>query len=232
MNILKKWLPVIVIFIISLIFIITSNSNLPKFNIKDEEVIPKSKIDEIIKLLDNDETKKTAMSSLDELYKDHKKDDNYYIANAKITLETNNDIEAISPLNYVKNKTIEYYKLRIRASAGEYFTMGNVPNGLLETTLEAAQKYSDTIDFQILAGELFYDKDNYTAALYYLDKALQIDENNIEANYYYSLCLYLLGDKEEGINYMSKTLNSYKGNDNEFKKSMENYINIMKEGKR
>ena len=230
---LKKWLPVLITLVLIVIIIIMFNkSSLPTFTTKDNNEIPVEKVNEVIALLKDENTKNDAKNKLEELYNGHVKDDNYYIASAKITLEIENDIYAIDPLNNVKNKTEEYYRLRIRAAAGEFFTMGNVPDGLLNTAIEAANKYSDDISFQVLAGELYYDKDNYTAALYYFDKALQIDDKDVDANYYYALCIYLLGEKEEGIAYMTKAKDNYKGEDKAYKSSMENYINIMKEDKR
>ena len=231
---LKKWLPAIITLTILLIIIlITSfNNSLPTFELKEKKTIDYSKINEIIKMLDNDEEKKKASNALEELYKGYTKDDTYYLTSAKIIMETGNDIDAVGTLNYVNNKTVEYYKLMVRATAGQFFTMGQVPDGLLNTAIDASEKYSNNIDFQLLAGKLYYDKDNYTAALYYLDKALQIDENNVDANYYYALCIYILGEQQEGISYMTKAQKLYKGNDSEYKKSMSNYIDIMKEGKR
>jgi tetratricopeptide (TPR) repeat protein len=233
-KIIKKWLPVIITFLVIIItFILFSKSSLPSFKILTAtEEISTEKINEILKMLDDDETKKDAQNKLDELYKDHTKDDTYYMTKAKIVLETDNDINAIDPLNNVKNKTVEYYQLRVRAAAGEYFTMGAVPDGLLNTARDAAKTYSNKIEFQLLAGELYYDKDNYVAASYYLDKALQIDEDNVDANYYYALCIYLLGEKEEGISYMKKAQDLYNGDDKAYKESMENYISIMEEDKR
>lgn len=232
-KIIKKWLPALItLFVILIVILIFSKSSLPTLTVLTNDDVSQEKISEILDMLEDDDTKKDAQNKLDELYQDRTKDDTYYMVSAKIVLETENDIDAIAPLNHVKNKTTDYYRLRIRASAGEFFTMGAVPDGLLNTAREAAKKYSDTIDFQILAGELYYDKDNYTAALYYLDKALQIDENNVDANYYYALCIYLLGEKEEGISYMTKAKDLYKGDDKEYKNSMENYISIMEEDKR
>ena len=233
MNKIFKLLPALILLIvISIVIILHSNSSLPTFKFEELESVDISKISEIVKMLEDDNKKGNAQKELDTLYQGKNKDDIYYLTQAKIVMETGNDVEALSPLNNVKNKTIEYYGLRVRAAAGEYFTYGNVPNGLLNTTLEAASKYSDNIDFQLLAGKLYYDKDNYTASLYYLDKALQIDEDNVDANYYYALCIYLLGEQEEGINYMKKAQSLYKGDDKVYKESMTNYIDLMKEGKR
>ena len=65
-----------------------------------------------------------------------------------------------------------------------------------------------------------------------INKTLQIDDKNVDANYYYALNIYLLGEQEEGISYMEKAQKLYKGDDKEYKNSMSNYISIMKEGKR
>lgn len=230
---LKKWLPAIItLCVILIVILISSGKKSLELNTTEQVKIDYSKIEEILKMLENDDTKGNAANTLNELYKDHEKDDLFYLTSAKIIMATDNDINAVSSLNNVKNKTDEYYRLRIRATAGQFFTMGEVPNDLLETSIEAANKYTDEIDFQILAGELYYDKDNYTAATYYLDKALQIDENNVDANYYYALNIYVLGEKEDAISYMEKAKKLYKGDDEEYKKAMDNYIDIMKEGKR
>ena len=233
-NKILKWLPGLVVFLIILIVMLISlKATLPTFEVQGEtSTIDHSRIVEIIKLLDDEEKKNTAQSELDKLYEGLSKDDAYYLASAKIKMETGNDIYAISILDNVKEHTPEYYGLRIRSAAGEYFTMGQVPNGLLNTALEAANTYPNEIDFQILAGQLYYDKNNYYGSTYYLDKALQIDEDSVEANYYYALSIYLLGEKDEGINYMKKAQSLYKGDDQVFKEAMSNYINIMKEGKR
>lgn len=230
---LKKWLPAIItICVIIFILLISINKKSLMLNTSEQTSIDYSRIEEILKMLESDDKKGDATNALNELYKEHEKDDVYYLTSAKIIMATDNDINAISSLNNVKNKTDEYYRLRIRATAGQFFTMGEVPNDLLETSVEAANKYTDEIDFQILAGELYYDKDNYIAATYYLDKAFQIDENNVDANYYYALNIYALGEQEEAISYMKKAKKIYKGDDEEYKKSMDNYLEIMKEGKR
>ena len=230
---LKKWLPAIItICIILIVILISCKKNTLMLNVTKVSNIDYSKIEEIVKMLESDDTKGNAANELNELYKDQEKDDVFYLTSAKIIMATDNDINAVSSLNYVKNKTDEYYRLLIRATAGQFFTMGEVPNDLLNTSIEAANKYTDEIDFQLLAGELYYDKDNYIGALYYLDKALQIDGNNVDANYYYALNLYVLGEQEEAISYMEKAKKLYKGDDEEYKKAMDNYIDIMKEGKR
>ncbi len=233
MNKLLKWLPIpIVLIVIVVVILLHSNSSLPTFDVKKEELVDTTKIKDIIKLLDDEDKKSTAQSELDKLYEGKTRDDLYYLTASKITMETGNDIDAVGTLNYVKTRSEEYYNLRIRATAGQFFTQGEVPSDLLNTTLDAASKYADNIDYQLLAGKLYYDKDNYTAALYYFDKALQIDEDNVDANYYYALNIYILGEKEEGINYMKKAQSLYKGNDKAYKQAMKDYLDVMKEGKR
>jgi tetratricopeptide (TPR) repeat protein len=228
-----KWLPLLGVFIITLVVIfIHLDYSLPTFDVKKEESIDYSKVKEIIDLLADEEKKSTAQNELNKLYEGKTKDDIYYLASARITMETDHDINGLYNLDQVKNRNLDYYNLRIRATAGEFFTQGKVPDRLLSTSLEAASKYADNIDYQLLAGKLYYDKNNYTASLYYLDKALGIDENNVDANYYYALSIYLLGEQEEGINYMKKAQSLYKGEDKAFKKAMKDYLEIMKEGKR
>ena len=230
---LKKWLPAIItVCIIIIIILISSKKNSLVLNTVEQKNVDYSKIEGILQMLEKDDTKGNAANVLNELYNGFEKDDVYYLTSAKIIMETGNDIDAVSTLNNVKNKTEDYYRLRIRATAGQFFTLGEVPNDLLETSIEAANKYSDEVDFQVLAGELYYDKDNYVGAIYYLDKALQIDDKNVDANYYYALSIYILGEQEEGISYMEKAQKLYNGDDEEYKKSIENYIDIMKEGKR
>ena len=228
---LKKWLPLIVVFVVLLIGLLISKNSLPTLKV-EKEVVDISKVNEIVKMLSDENEKKNAQSALDELYKDKTKDDTYYLVSARIIMENGNDVDAVGTLNNVKNRNEEYYKLMVRSTSGEFFTMGRVPDSLLNTAIEAANKYTDNIDFQLLTGKLFYDKDNYTGALYYLDKTLQIDDKNVDANYYYALNIYLLGEQEEGISYMEKAQKLYKGDDKEYKNSMSNYISIMKEGKR
>lgn len=235
MSNIKKWLPaigtlglIIIIILISLI----CKSSLPNFTIGEESTIDIKEINKIISMLDSDDTKSKANDALNELYKDHIKDDTYYLTSAKIIMANENDVYAVDTLRNVKNKTVEYYGLMIRATSGAFFTMGEVPNDLLNTAIEAANSYANNIDFQLLAGKLYYDKDNYTAAMYYLDKALQIDSSNVDANYYYGLAIYLLGEEEEGISYMEEAKRLYKGDDEAYKESMNNYISLMKDGKR
>ena len=228
-----KWLPLLGVLIVILLVIVTNMSySLPTFDVKQEESINYDKLKEIIELLKDDEKKSSAQGELDKLYEGKTKDDIYYLASAKITMENDNDVYAVSSLNQVKGRTLDYYNLRIRATAGEFFTQGKVPDGLLNTAVEAASRYADNIDYQLLVGKLYYDKNNYTAALYYLDKALQIDEENVDANYYYALSIYILGEQEEGLNYMKKAQSLYKGEDKAFKQAMKDYLSIMKEGKR
>ena len=234
-NTIKKWLPAIIIcgiVILALLIGLIRGSKLPTFKFDDEKIVDKAKLDEIAKMLEDDNTKGNAKTKLDELYKDISKDDNYYLMSARITMATDNEVYAVSDLNYVENHNVEYYALMVKATAGQFFTMGEVPTALLDTAVEAASKYSDIADFPLLAGELYYDKDNYYAALYYLDKALLVDPENVDALYYYSLCTYILGDKDEAIKYMEKAKSNYKGDDKKLKSSMDNYISIMKEGKR
>ena len=234
-NNIKKWLPALISIFIILLFIIISligKSTLPLLSVKDKKSVDINEVNKILATLDNDNEKSEAEDKLEKLYSDCIKDDVYYLAKGKIIMANSNKIDAVGVLNNVKNKTDEYYRLMILSTSGEYFTMGRVPDRLLDTSIEAANKYSNSIDFQLLAGELYYDKDNYTAAIYYLDRALQIDPDNIDGNYYYGLSIYLLGEKEIGLSYMEDVKKLYKGNDTEFKKSIDNYINIMKEGKR
>lgn len=234
MSNIKKWLPAIATLGLILIIIFISlicKSKLPNFKIEESEIDIKE-INKIISMLDSDDTKSKANDALNELYKDHIMDDTYYLTSAKIIMANDNDIYAVGTLRNVKNKTDEYYYLMIRATSGAFFTMGEVPNDLLDTAIEAANNYANNIDFQLLAGKLYYDKDNYTAALYYLDKALQIDSSNVDANYYYGLSIYLLGENEEGISYMEEAKRLYKGEDEAYKEAMDNYITLMKEGKR
>ena len=233
MNI-KRWLPAFISlgFIVLVIIIsLTSTSNLPTFSIEDEYKIDKNEINNIIKMLDTD-NKSNAKTKLDELYKNHTKDDDYYLTDAKIIMATSNKIDAVGTLENVVNRTEEYYDLMLNATAGEFFTYGKVPDRLIDTAIEAANKNANNIKYQILAGELFYDKDNYSASIYYLDKALQINPSNVDANYYYALNIYLLGEQEVGIAYMEEAKKLYKGDDTEFKNSIDNYISLMKEGKR
>lgn len=234
MKKILKWLPCIIVFIVIIIIMLVSlnKSNLPILSVKDKTSVDINEINKIIDMLKSDDTKGKASDKLEELYKNHSKDDIYYLTSAKIIMTNSNDVEAVGTLKNVKNKTPEYYNLMIRATSGEYFTYGQVPNSLLNTAIEAATSYSNNIDYQILLGELYYDKDNYTAAVYYLDKALQIDSSNVDANYYYALSIYLLGEDEIGLSYMEYAKELYKGDDIEFKKSIENYISLMKEGKR
>ena len=235
MSNIKKWLPAIVtlglILVIMLISLICKSS-LPNFTIGEESTIDIKEINKIISMLDSNDTKSRANDALNELYKDHIKDDTYYLTSAKIIMANENDVYAVDTLRNVKNKTVEYYGLMIRATSGAFFTMGEVPNDLLNTAIEAANSYANDIDFQLLAGKLYYDKDNYTAAMYYLDKALQIDSSNVDANYYYGLAIYLLGEENEGISYMEEAKRLYKGDDEAYKESMDNYISLMKDGKR
>ena len=235
MDILKKWISSIIVtfvILVSIIVTLTFGSKLPKFEANDESIVSSKDLTKIVNMLSDEKTKKNAESALNELYQDKKKDDNYYITLAKIVMANSNNVDALSPLYNVKNRTEEYYALSIKAAAGEFFTMGNVPDGLLKTAIEATKKYAGNADFALLTGELYYDKDNYYAAIYYLNKALQVEPNNVEALYYYGLSTYLLGDTDSGILYMEKAQNVYKGKDEEFKKSISNYIDLMKEGKR
>ena len=235
MSNIKKWLPAIVTLGLILIIMFISlicKSTLPSLIIEEESKIDIKEINKIISMLDSDDTKAKANDALNELYKDHIKDDTYYLTSAKIIMANENDIYAVGTLRNVKNKTVEYYGLMIRATSGAFFTMGEVPSDLLDTAIEAANNYANNIDFQLFAGKLYYDKDNYTAAIYYLDKALQIDSSNVDANYYYGLAIYLLGEDEAGISYMEEAKRLYKGDDEAYKESMDNYITLMKDGKR
>lgn len=234
-NNIKKWLPGIIALSIVIIVIIISlilGTKLPTLTLKEKASVSSKEIERIVNMLSSDDTKKNAESELNKIYEAIQKDDTYYLTMAKIIMANDNVINAVGTLNYVKNKTNEYYALMIKSTAGEFFTMGNVPTRLMHTAKEAANAYSNDINFQILAGELYYDKDNYIAALYYLDKALQIDPNNVDANYYYGLSIYLIGETEIGLSYMKDAQKLYKGNDKEFKKSIDNYIKLMEEGKK
>ena len=234
-NTLKKWLPAIIvcgIVIIALFIGLIRGNKLPTFKLDDEKIVDKSKLDEIAKMLEDENTKKEAQAKLDELYKDTSKDDAYYLMSARIIIATDNAVNAVGTLNNVENHNVEYYALMVKATSGQFFTMGEVPSALLDTAVEAASKYANIADFPLLAGELYYDKDNYYAALYYLDRALLVDPKNVDALYYYSLCTYILGEKDEAIKYMEEAKKNYNGDDKELKKSIDNYISIMKEGKR
>lgn len=232
MNIVKKYLPLIITLVVILLSILISlihGVNIKEFAF-DSKKVDIDKVNEVLSLLDNDETKGKAESELNTLYEGVSKDDTYYLSLAKITMATDNIINATSPLNNVKIKTKEYYSLRLKSESGAFFTYGEVPSGLLSVAKEAYETYTDEFAFALLLGELYYDKDLYLSSIYYLDKALELEPDNTDALYYYALAIYQYGDEENGISYMQKALDSYKGDDKEYIQSMSNYIKIMKEG--
>lgn len=149
----------------------------------------------------------------------------------KILLAQEDYYNAAGTLARIEEMDEECYEMLLRARLFQY--SGKVNSQMCDTAQDAAYDYPFEPYFMYLAGYTCYETDKYVQAAYYLGKALDMEPDNPYANYYYALNAYVLGNTEQGLEFLdhAETYAKEQGGFEAILDSVPEYRALMEEGK-
>lgn len=149
----------------------------------------------------------------------------------KILLAQEDYYNAAGTLAQIEEMDEESYEMLLRARLFQY--SGKVNSQLCDTAQDAAYDYPFEPYFMYLAGYTCYETDKYVQAAYYLGKTLDMEPDNPYANYYYALNAYVLGNTEQGLEFLGHAEEYAKeqGGFEAILDSVPEYRALMEEGK-